>query len=237
MSNNIPISQIQAVIFDMDELMVNSAAVHKGIFEKVLNKYGASLYDSKNPLRKDEETQWFGWKIPDIFAFLIKKYQLEGVTVTQLNDQFNEFLLPTFGEEVEIMPGTIELVNFLKGKYKLAVASSAPQAKIDIVLKKLGVTNAFAATVSGEDRHITGKPAPDIFLTAAKDLHVEPANTLVLEDAKNGVEAAKSGGMYCIGVHNKFTLEMVGLRQDLSRADLQVNSLLEVLDIFKQNWQ
>lgn len=220
----------------MDELMVNSAAVHKVIIEEVLNKYSASLYNPKNHLTKAEEARWYGMKITDIFAFLAKKYQLEDrVTADQLNNEFNMWLLPIFGQKVEVMPGVTELVQFVKGKYKLAVASSAPFTKINIVLRKLALAGTFDAVVSGENMHLKGKPAPDIFLAAAKKLKIEPRNFLVLEDAKNGVEAAKNAGMYCIGVHNKFTFETVGKKQNLSKADWEVESLHEVIPLLDKN--
>lgn len=64
---------IKAVIFDMDELMVNSHAVHMKVHEAVLNKYSVSLKNSKNPLTKSEEATFFGMKMKDILAYLHKK--------------------------------------------------------------------------------------------------------------------------------------------------------------------
>jgi beta-phosphoglucomutase-like phosphatase (HAD superfamily) len=127
------------------------------------------------------------------------------------------------------MPGLFELVDGIgKVGYNLAIASSAPRKKIDIVLEKLGLGDKYEQIVSGEDEVKLGKPFPDIFLKAAEKLKMPASNIVVLEDAQNGVEAAKAAGMYCIGVHNKFTYEKLGIRQDLSKADIQVESLKDI---------
>lgn len=226
---------IKAVIFDMDELMVNSHAVHMKVHEAVLNKYSVSLKNSKNPLTKSEEATFFGMKIKDILAYLHKKYNLNGkVSLEELNSDFNKILLPIFAKQVEAMPGIVELIRSLQGEYKLVVASSAKRAKIDIVLKKLGITDIFDAIVSGEDEIKHGKPAPDIFLKAAEKISINPENCLVLEDAKNGVDAAKAAGMVCIGVHNKYTYEAIGEKQNLSGADIEVDSLYEAQELIQK---
>lgn len=217
---------IGAIIFDMDDLMINSHPVHMKIFEAVLNRHGASIHNSSNPLSKDEEARFFGKKVIEVFNYFKAKYNL-GVSPDALNHQFNELLLPVFKKKVEAMPGLCELINSLQG-YRLVLASSAKRAKIDIVLERLCYTGRFDAVVSGEDEIRYGKPSPDIFLKAAEKIGYSSKNCLVLEDAQNGVEAAKAAGMHCIGVHNTFTFERLNLKQDLSMADLQVNSLSEI---------
>lgn len=228
---------IRAIIFDMDDLMIHSHHVHMKVFERVLGSYGIAM--SANPMTKEEEAAQFGRTIPDILQFFHGRYGLpQNVTVEEMNRRFKENLLPTFRGLVQPMEGLHELIEAFKSKgYKLALASSSGRAKIDIVLDRLHLSKSFDAIVSGEDdstteRPIRGKPAPDIFITAADKLGVKYNVCLVLEDAKNGVEAGKAGGMRVVGVHNKHTLEDVGVRQDLSAADLQTNSLTEVLEYF-----
>lgn len=222
---------IKAIIFDMDDLMINSHPMHMAVFEAVLNKYGASLKNPKKPLTKEEEVGFFGKKIKEVIVHLRKKYKLEDkVSVSEMNNNFNELMLLLTEQHVQPMPGLYKLINWLKKKgYKLVLASSAKKTKIVIVLKKLSLLfNIFEGFVSGEDEIKHGKPAPDIFLKAAEKARVKPKQCLVLEDAKNGVEAAKAAGMYCIGVHNKFTYQRLGIKQDLSKADLQVHGLNEI---------
>ncbi len=222
---------IQAVIFDMDDLMINSHPAHMQIMESVLKEIDprvAFYGNGTNSLPEEEEASFFGLKIIEVLKKLADRY---GVTVPaeQLNIRYNQVLLRDFGKVIKQMDGLSELITELKDKgYKLAVASSAPRRKIDIVLDTFGYSTVFEAIVSGEDEIKHGKPAPDIFLKAAEKLGIAPSKCLVLEDAKNGIEATKAAGMYCIGVHNQFAYERLGIRQDLSKADRQVESLKDV---------
>lgn len=220
-------SETKLVIFDMDDLMIYSHATHMEVFEEVLQKYGASLYDPENPLTIQEEANQFGRKIKDILAYFQNKYGIKTDTEV-LHADFNELLLPVFGKHVVPMPGLTALIGSLKKTgFDLAIASSAIRPKIDIVLGELNLAKDFKAIVSGEEiKH--GKPAPDIFLKAAKDVGIEPGKCVVLEDAKNGILAAKAAGMYAIGVHNKFDFEKLGIKQDLSMADFEVDSLEQI---------
>lgn len=219
--------EIELVIFDMDELMIACVPYHTKIFETILQKYGASLKDPKKPLMPAERASQFGKKIKDILAYLKQKYEVEADLDT-LDAEFNKHLLPDLADNFITMPGLIPLINSLTvSGYPLAIASSSTRPKIDIVLDKLQIAGKFTTIVSGEEvEH--GKPAPDIFLKASSLAGTEPARSLVLEDATNGVLAAKAAGMHVIGVHNKLIFESLGVRQDLSKADLQVESLEEI---------
>lgn len=86
----------------------------------------------------------------------------------------------------------------------------------------------FEAVVSGEDEIARGKPAPDIFLAAARKLGCQPDHCIGFEDARNGIESLNAAGIFSIGVHNQFAQQRLGIRQDLSEADLEVDSLTEL---------
>jgi len=219
---------ITAVIFDMDDLMINSHPINMDILEAVLNKYGTSL---KETFTVEEEIQNSGLKISDYFQYLIDKYSLHNKANSQkMTQQFDELILPVFEKaDVVPMPGLISLVQALKkNNFKLAIASSAKREKIELVIKKLQLEDIFDVIVSGEDDIKHGKPAPDIFLKTAEKLGLDPWNCLVIEDAENGIKAAQAAGMYTIGVHNQFNRKKLGLCQKLDLADKQFNSLKEV---------
>ncbi len=223
---------VRAIIFDMDDLMINSHPVHMEIFEQVLNKYGVSLKDPKNPFQPEEESKFFGKKIIEALDFFRDKFGLKDrVELEEMNKEFNRLLLPIFEEYVEPMPGLDTLITSLKGRYRLALSSSSRRDKINLVLRKLHLEDAFEAIVSGENEIEHGKPAPDIFLKAAEKIGISPSECLVLEDANNGVEAAKAAGMRAVGVHNQFTFQRLGIRQDLGAADLQINGLYELISM------
>ncbi len=120
------------------------------------------------------------------------------------------------------MPGAQDLIKLLKKNgIPIGVASSAEPQYIELVLTGLQLKPLFnAITASVEVLH--GKPAPDIFLKAAKKLGMEPANCIVIEDARSGTLAAKAAGMKCIG------LRYPQNNQDLSAATMIVKTLKEV---------
>ena len=98
------------------------------------------------------------------------------------------------------LPGAAEWLRRLgDAGWRQAIASSAPRLNIDVVLRVLGLAHRFGALVAAEDvRH--GKPAPDVFVTAAARLAVAPERCVVVEDAEAGIEAARRAGMRAVGV-------------------------------------
>jgi len=117
----------------------------------------------------------------------------------------------------------IDVIEDFKNKnYRLAVASSSPKKEIIRNLTELGINNYFEFMVSGEEVE-QSKPSPDIFLKTAELLEVSPEKCIVIEDTTNGVKAAKSAGMYCIGFKNPDYPE-----QDLELADQIVSNLMNI---------
>lgn len=101
-------------------------------------------------------------------------------------------------KELPSIPGSVKFLRSLAAAgHPLALASSASRKRIDLFLTKLGVGDLFSAIVCGDDVEHS-KPAPDIFLLAAKELGVDASDCVVVEDAENGVRAAKAAGMKCI---------------------------------------
>jgi HAD superfamily hydrolase (TIGR01509 family) len=117
------------------------------------------------------------------------------------------------------LPGVTELIKALaEGGFKQALGSSAPIENIRLIIKSLGIADAFQAIVSGEE--VTeGKPGPQGFLLAARKLVIEPRDCVVIEDAVAGVTAAKRAGMRCVAVTNTHPWG------SLAEADLIVDTL------------
>lgn len=204
---------IQAVIFDMDELLVDSRRLWKVAERELCAAAGV---------------EW----TPDL-AMKYKGMNTVGVVETVLRvtgapiprEQalalFVKTLVAEFGGEVEAMPGAVELVKKLGGKLPLAVASGSPKQAIDNAMSVLGLRDCFEALVSSDDVP-KGKPCPDVFLAAAKALKMNPSRCLVFEDSFNGVRAAKSAGMHCFAVPSAQPEEIKKL------ADRVYGSLAEV---------
>jgi HAD superfamily hydrolase (TIGR01509 family) len=103
--------------------------------------------------------------------------------------------------ELPLLPGAIRAINALANAFPLALASSANREVIDAVLDGAGVTERFGATVSSEEVP-RGKPAPDVYLEAARRLGVDPARCAAVEDSSNGLRSAHAAGMVVIATPN-----------------------------------
>ena len=224
---------VTTAIFDMDGLMINSPDLDNRVIAAVMHNHGVDIHDPANPWGAEDEAGILGLTLPDMFQHVIHKYGLGSkIDAKALSDEFYPIMLDTLEREpLEPMPGLIELVADLEtGGLKLAIASSARRRKIDIVLRKLGLEEKFKpeAIVSGEDEIEHGKPAPDIYLEAARKVGSKPEECIGFEDAKNGVESINAAGMYSIGVHNQFAKQRLGATQDLSEANIQVDSFTQL---------
>jgi beta-phosphoglucomutase family hydrolase len=210
------VREMEAVIFDMDGLMIESEHLHSRSFEEVLKNHGA-----EPELNDVGVVQTLGIGTPNNWKKLKKKHGLEP-SVEELTDQKHlvyEDLIP----QVHVTPGLLELLNDLKKSgIKMAVASGSSKNNIDRILKQVNIKNYFEAIVSSDDVEHP-KPSADIFLYAAQKLKVKPKNCIVLEDAQSGIEAAKAASMLAIAVPNQFSRN-----HDFSKADYRFNSLEEL---------
>src|SRR3954447_2460215 len=178
--------KLQAVIFDMDGLMIDSEPVQWQAMNSVLAPYGVTI----------EEPEWttmVGKRAVDNLAAVRDKHNLDAVPAEMViakNEAYRSLI--RHAENVVPMPGLYETIEAAReAGLKIALGSSSVLGDIEIILSALRLTDAFDAVVAG-DQVAHGKPAPDIFLEAARRLEVEPARCLVLEDTAHGVIAAKS---------------------------------------------
>jgi HAD superfamily hydrolase (TIGR01509 family) len=100
------------------------------------------------------------------------------------------------------LPGAVEAVRSLARHWPLALATSSNRNVIDLVLEEAGIADAFAATVSSEEV-ARGKPAPDVYLDAARKLEVDPGACVAIEDSSNGIRSAHAAGMAVIAIPNR----------------------------------
>jgi HAD superfamily hydrolase (TIGR01509 family) len=184
--------KIRAIIFDMDGVISDTQTLAANVESKILKRYGIDM--SPGYLT----ATYAGTKHKYMYEkeFSSRKMNIDVDTV--VDETWNEIL----SSENLITPidGIYELITMLKKQdYKLAVASGSRKEFIKIVLKKLELTDTFNITASS-DEVANGKPSPDLFLMVAKKLHVKPEECIVIEDGTNGMIAAKSAGMKCIGL-------------------------------------
>lgn len=188
MSNFCP----QAVIFDMDGLLVDSEPVWAVAESAMMAARGK---------QSDLEIQksLVGLRMRDFLEGMRRAYNMTD-TLDDLADDITRRMKVLIPEQVQPRPGAPELLEFLAARsVPCAIASSSPMVIIDMTVSSRGWDRYFRTHVSGDDvQH--GKPAPDIYLEAARRLGVDPANCLALEDSPTGARAAVAAGVTCCAV-------------------------------------
>lgn len=189
-TNKLP--DFEAVIFDMDGVLVDSEPFYVQVEQQMFARVGAKV-------SHDEHLNYQGTATDRMWEIVKEKHGLTE-TVKELVEMTNSIVTPYFQnlETIEPMQGVTELIIKLsKNNIPLAVASSSFPDVIEIILQKTGLKKFFQVVV---DSQMAGssKPAPDIFLLTAKKLGVQPEKCLVVEDSTNGIKAAKTAGMFCI---------------------------------------
>lgn len=215
---------IKAVIYDLDDLMVNSDPLHAEAWETLLRKFNHKFSELPQELR----SKFIGMRVKDISKELIKELKLN-VGIESFYKERIDIFLDLIKKRLDPMPGLVYSLKLLKkNKLKLAIASSGTKEYIGIVLKKFDIKDYFDIVVSGDDVK-KGKPDPETYNVACGKLGIKPEECLVLEDATKGIESAKNAGCVCIAVKNPNTPA-----QDHSKADLVLDSLEELdMDVIK----
>jgi HAD superfamily hydrolase (TIGR01509 family) len=205
----------QAVIFDMDGVIVDTEPLHKKTERVTLSPFGITLTDG-------ELDSYMGTEARLLMTRFIERFHLN-VTFDDLYASYKSNLIRLFGEGVPPVPGAFSLIRALSSAgVPIAVGSSSHRNLVELVLSQTGLADRFTAVVSGDDAS-RSKPHPDIFLEAARRLGVLPGRCVVIEDSTNGVAAAKAAGMFCVGFRNPNSTG-----QDLTPADWVVRSMDEI---------
>ena len=215
--------EIKAVLFDMDGLMVDTESLSTEAF---INSAKAQGYN----MTKEETLKVLGFTKANIYQFWIDYFQGTNVDGKKLVDDHYEYIenvLYTVGPEK--MPYVEELLKYLReNNYKIAVASSSDTADIKNNLEKTKLEKYIDEIASGAEAE-NGKPAPDVFLLAAKRLGVDPKDCLILEDSKAGIKAGKASGAMVFMVPDMFTVD----KECEDTADRILTNLGEVIGILE----
>ena len=197
----------QAVIFDMDGVMVDTEPIYFESNRQLFSRLGFSV-------SARDYAQFVGLDAARMWAQLKRAHNLPHPAPELVKMEKDGMLAGLRESDLVPMPGLPGLIeSLLSGGFRLGLASSSSRDVIALILAKLGMGQTFAVTASGDD--VThGKPAPDIFLLAARTLGAAPESCTVIEDSASGVRAAKAAGMRCIGFRNPHSGA-----QDLTPAD------------------
>ncbi|KAF6560090.1 HAD family phosphatase [Paenibacillus sp. EKM202P] len=204
---------VKAVIFDMDGVLVDSEPIYFEVERSSFAHFGA-------PMTEEEHHTYVGVTLESMWRQVLDRHQLTNTLEEALAyHRKNVMQTITAYEGLMAIDGLERWLDWLQEKgIPIAVASSSPRSLIDLIMEKTGLGRYFDIRITGEEVS-QGKPAPDIFLYAAELLGIAPDHCIVIEDSRNGVHAAKSAGMRCIGLHNPGSGQ-----QDLSKADHRISS-------------
>ncbi|MCD6600028.1 MAG: HAD-IA family hydrolase [Dehalococcoidia bacterium] len=206
----------KAVIWDMNGVIADTNKFHIAAWQETFAK-------RKLKPAKEELTRLFGAR-NDIVA---RKFLGEGLSeedIKAIGQEKEANFQEKIKGNIKTLPGVIELLDTLKkGKFKLALASSAPRKTIDLVNTELNTGQYFDYIISGQEA-VKNKPAPQVYLLAAEKLGARPEDCIVIEDSPFGIEAAKAAGMRCLAITNSYPEE------SLRKAD-RVASSLEDIDL------
>jgi HAD superfamily hydrolase (TIGR01509 family) len=206
-------SGIKAAIFDMDGVLCDS--------EPLINAAAVGMFREKGlAVRPDDFLPFIGTGEDRYISGVAELYNFP-LDIAAGKKRAYEIYLELVPQQLEAFNGARELVEACRNAgLRVAVASSADFIKIEANLNKIGLPlSSWDAVVSAEDV-VNKKPAPDIFLAAARKLNLAPGECVVIEDAVNGVEAAKAAGMHCVAVAHTFAPEKL-LSADLVRSSIE----------------
>lgn len=212
---------IQAVIFDMDGVLIDSEPLWRTAMIKGFTGIGIDF--TENDCRKTT-----GMRFNEVIEHWFELHQIVNQSQKQLHDTVINHLIELIDAKGLPMNGVIEVISFLKSRMlPLGLATSSSLQLVNAVMNKIETRSYFNSIVSAENLKY-GKPHPDVYLNCASELGINPTNCLAIEDSVNGVISAKSAGMTVVAVPD------IEHKHDkrFAIADYQVENLKDIIKLF-----
>jgi HAD superfamily hydrolase (TIGR01509 family) len=184
---------IEAVVFDLDGVIVDSEQVWDEVREQLAHERGGAWHEGA-------QADMMGMSSPEWSRYMHERIGL-AESPEEINDEVVRRMLERYRESLPLIDGAVDAVRRLAAAFTLGVASSSNRPLIEVVLERAGIAELFAAVVSSEEV-ARGKPAPDVYLEAARRLEVEPGRCAAVEDSSNGIRAAHAAGMRVLALPN-----------------------------------
>jgi HAD superfamily hydrolase (TIGR01509 family) len=184
---------IEAVVFDLDGVIVDSEQVWDDVREQLARERGGTWHEAaQTDMMGMSSTEW-------------SRYMHERIGLAESPEEIDaevvSRLLARYRESLPLIDGSVAAVRRLAQRFTLGIASSSNRPVIEVVLDRAGIAGLFAAVVSSEEV-ARGKPAPDVYLESARRLGVEPGRCAAIEDSSNGIRSAHAAGMRVIAIPN-----------------------------------
>jgi HAD superfamily hydrolase (TIGR01509 family) len=207
---------IEAVVFDLDGLLLDTEQVWDEVREQLVRERGGRWHDRA-------QADMMGMSSREWSRYLHDELGLEEPP-EELNRLVVERMLERYRDGLPLIDGAVDAVRRIGARWPLGLASSSNRPLIDLALEEMGVADLFRATVSSEEVE-RGKPAPDVYLEAAGRLGVAPDRAAAVEDSDSGIRSAKAAGMRVVAIPNRHFPP----RDDaLALADVRLESLEEL---------
>jgi HAD superfamily hydrolase (TIGR01509 family) len=184
---------IEAVVFDLDGVLIDSEAVWGAAREQLVRERGGTW-------RGEAVREMMGMSSPEWSRYIHDQLGV-AMAPAQTAREVVQRLERLYRQRLPLIAGAREAVAALASRWRLGLASSANRPIIELVLELADVRPLFAVTVSSEEV-ARGKPAPDVYLEAARRLGADPARCAAVEDSTNGLRAASAAGMFVIAIPN-----------------------------------
>ena len=184
---------IEAVVFDLDGVLVDTEELWDEARRQVADERGGRW-------REDAQRAMMGMSSKERSRYMHEEIGVPE-SPEQINDEVVERLDGLYRERLPLIPGALEAVRRQAARRPLAIASSSNRPIIDLFLELTGTAELFRATVSSEEVE-RGKPAPDVYVEAARRLGVDPTRCAAVEDSDNGIRSAAAAGMKVIAIPN-----------------------------------
>jgi len=183
-----------AVVFDLDGVIVDSESAWADAKRELVDAAGGTW-------KPDATHAMLGMSSPEWSRYLRDELGVR-MGLDEINTKVVVTLERRYRDALPLIPGAVDAVRRLAARWPLGLASSSNRPIIDLVLERAGVADAFAVTVSSEEV-ARGKPAPDVYLEAARRLGAEPARCVAIEDSGNGLRSAAAAGAAVVAIPNR----------------------------------
>jgi HAD superfamily hydrolase (TIGR01509 family) len=184
---------IEAVVFDLDGVLLDSEQLWDEVREGLARERGGRWHEGA-------QADMMGMSSREWSVYMHERIGLPEPP-EEINSEVVRRMLELYARDLPLIPGAVEAVERIAAHWPLGLASSSNRELIDAGLEAAGLARYFRVTVSSEEVE-RGKPAPDVYLEAARRLEVAPGHCAAIEDSLNGIRSGKAAGMRVIAIPN-----------------------------------